>query len=54
MMRRHSMLSPKRTPRGPNFDVKACESNSVLLMFDTFLDNLKLRLAKVVEQNNKE
>ena len=50
MMRRHSMLSPKITKK-LKFDVKACESNSVLLMFDTFLDNLKLSLAKVVDQN---
>ena len=47
MMRRHSMLSPKRTPKGPKFDVNVCESISVLLMFDTFLENLKLRLAKL-------
>ena len=52
MMRRHSMLSPKRTPKGPKFDDKLCENNSVLSMFDTFLDNFELRLAKLVRQKN--
>ena len=51
MMRRYSMLSPKRTPKGPKLDVKVCENNSVLLVFHAYIDNLKLRLAKFVRQN---